>query len=49
MQARLAKAAEEKAKALELDMTFVINDDLDHAVGEIQGLIGQCRSATHGC
>jgi guanylate kinase len=49
VQARLAKAAEEKAKALELDMTFVINDELDHAVGEIQGLIGQCRSATHGC
>ena len=49
VQARLAKAAEEKAKALELDMIFVINDELDHAVGEIQGLIEQCRSATHGC
>ena len=49
MQARLAKAAEEKAKALELDMTFVINAELDRAVDEIQGLIGQCRSATPGC
>ena len=49
VRVRLAKAAEEKAKALELDMIFVINDELDHAVGEIQGLIGQGRSATHGC
>ena len=49
VQARLAKGAEENALGRELAMTWVINDDLERAIEEIQGLIGQRRSATPGC
>ena len=45
VQARLAKAAEETAVAVGLDMTVVINDDLERAVGEIQELIDDARRA----
>lgn len=45
VRARLAKAVEETAAANELDMTVVINDDLERAVGEIQELIDDARRA----
>jgi guanylate kinase len=41
---RLAKADEEVEWARELGMTFVVNDDLDRAVAEIEGLIADARS-----
>ena len=52
VQARLAKAAEETAVATELDMQFVVNDDLERAITEIQELIDDARrsrrSQEHG-
>ena len=47
--ARLAKAAEERAIADGLGMIAVINDDLERAIEEIQGLIETRRSTTPGC
>ena len=49
VQARMAKAAEERAVADELGMLNVVNDDLDRAIEEIQGLIQARRSAITGC
>ena len=40
---RLAKADEEAERARALDMRFVVNDDLDHAVDEIERLIAAAR------
>lgn len=40
---RLAKADEEVEWARELGMHFVVNDDLDRAVAEIEGLIAAAR------
>ena len=52
VQARLAKAAEETAVATELGMRFVVNDDLERAITEIQELIDDGRrsrrSQEHG-
>lgn len=47
--ARLAKAAEEVALAAELGCEQVINDDLDRAVSEIEGLIASRRGASGSC
>lgn len=49
VQARLAKAAEERAVAAELGMIRVTNDELDQAVAEIRGLIDERRSPEPGC
>lgn len=43
---RLAKADEEVEWARELGMTFVVNDDLDRAVAEVEGLIATARGNT---
>lgn len=52
VRARLAKAAEERAVATELGMRFVVNDDLERAIGEIEELIDDGRrsrrSEEHG-
>jgi len=45
IQKRLAKAGEEAEWARELGMTIVVNDELDDAVAEIQGLIAEARAA----
>lgn len=45
---RLAKADEEVAWAHDLDMTFVVNDDLDRAVAEIETLIADTRATLAG-
>ena len=45
IQKRLAKADEEAEWARELGMTIVVNDALDDAVAEIQGLIAEARAA----
>ena len=39
IEARLAKAAEETAMASEIGMQFVVNDDLNRAITEIEELI----------
>lgn len=49
VQARLAKAAEERAQADALAMTVVVNDDLEQAVNEIAGLIAARRSHQPRC
>ena len=49
VHARLAKAAEERGVADELGMVPVVNDDLERAIEEIQGLLETRRSATPGC
>ena len=49
VQARLAKAAEERAVADDLGMILVVNDELERAITEIQGLIETRRSAIAGC
>lgn len=49
VRARLAKAAEEKAKASELGMTWVVNDDLERAIGEVRRLIEGRRTGSAGC
>jgi guanylate kinase len=43
---RLAKADDEVAWARDLEMTFVVNDDLDRAVAEIEALIARARTTT---
>ncbi len=43
VQRRLAKSAEEVSKAAELGAVVVVNDDLDQAVAELAGLIGERR------
>lgn len=45
VEARLAKAAEETAVAVDLEMTIVVNDELERAVAEIQELIDDARRA----
>jgi guanylate kinase len=42
---RLAKADEEVERARALNMTFVVNDDLDRAVAELEGLIAAARGS----
>ena len=49
VHARLGKAAEERALADELGMIVVVNDELERAVEEIQGLIEARRSPNPGC
>ena len=44
VEARLAKAAEEVRKAVELGCVLVVNDDLDRAVGELEALIESRRA-----
>lgn len=44
IQKRLAKAEEESAWARELGMKIVVNDVLDDAVAEIEGLIAEARA-----
>ncbi len=46
---RLTKAAEEVALADELDCEIVINDDLERAVSEIEGLIKGRRARATAC
>jgi guanylate kinase len=46
IEQRLDKADEEVERARALGMTFVVNDDLDRAVTEIEGLINHARSST---
>lgn len=43
IEARLAKAAEETAMASEIGMQFVVNDDLERAISEIEELIEATR------
>jgi guanylate kinase len=43
VQARLAESAAEAQLARSLDCTFLVNDDLDHAVAEIRKLIDVSR------
>jgi len=45
IQKRLAKAEEESAWARELGMEIVVNDVLEDAVAEIEGLIAEARAA----
>jgi len=49
VEARIAKAAEEVALAAELGCEIVINDDLDRAVIEIEGLIVSRRAGSGSC
>jgi len=44
VQARLAKAAEERSVAAEIGMITVINDDLDRTVSEVEALIATRRT-----
>jgi guanylate kinase len=45
LRQRLAKAAEERALADSLPMHVVVNDDLDRAVAEVEGLIAEARGS----
>ena len=47
--ARLAKAADEVAKAASLDSVVVVNDDLERALGEVELLIEARRAASPDC
>ncbi len=47
--ARLAKAAEEIEMAADLDSIFVVNDDLERAVSEVEALIAERRSDIARC
>lgn len=47
--ARLEKAADEVEFAQNLGCEFVVNDDLDRAVAEIEGLIAARRGQPTGC
>lgn len=49
VKARIAKAEEEVALAKELDCLIVINDDLERAVIEIEGLIESRRGRAASC
>jgi guanylate kinase len=49
VQARLAKAEDEVAKARSLDSVVVINDDLERAVGEVEALIASRRGSEGHC
>ncbi len=44
VEARLAKAADEVAKAEELGCVVIVNDDLDRAVTELEALIAERRA-----
>jgi len=45
---RLAKAEQEVARSRDLDVVRVVNDTLDAAVAEVQGLIEQARTRARG-
>jgi guanylate kinase len=49
VQARLAKAEEEVSVARRLNSVVVINDDLDRAVEEVEGLIASRRAGEGHC
>jgi len=49
VEARIAKAAEEVSLASDLGCEIVINDDLDRAVIEIEGLITSRRAELGSC
>jgi guanylate kinase len=43
---RLAKADDEVARAAALPFVRVVNDDLDRALGELEGIVAAARAAT---